>query len=457
MARRANKLVWIIGIPIIAFVLVKGGMHWYVSHKLGQLILDAAPRFTIAYSDLDTSLGGRIDIKDISVIPVGQSEAFRISRISVQGPDVLTYLLNHNPISGETGPPDHLNVFIRDLNLDLTGELAANLDENYQFSLQQQGAGATVACREPGALSPGLLRDMGQDTLTMDGRLFYRYDDRKRELRGNIELDVPEVESMSMKLTLGNVSPQALKYGTPGMPWLNDFRLTMKVEPEFGKKMSAYCADKAGQTVAEYAEHTAGMFMQNLADNGIELGPGLESAVRSYYRDWGEIDIVAKPPNALNLLSLMLRPPENMEESLGLQVAVNDQLLTDLGFTLQKSAKLFVPEPEAEKKLVAPRLRYRMVWKKIAPAHLLQYLDRNVRLYVTGRPMRKGILRGIVGNTAMLEKRVNGGKFTAHVPMKSIYKAEARVRVRVNPPSTPEKGEAEQPETQQTEATTQQR
>lgn len=96
-----------------------------------------------------------------------------------------------------------------------------------------------------------------------------------------------------------------------------------------------------------------------------------------------------------------------------------------------------------------------MVWEKISPADLLQYRDRNVRLYVTGRPVRKGILRDIVGNTAMLEKHVNGGKFTAHVPMKSINKAEARVRVRVNPPSTAEKGETEQTKTQQAEAPTQ--
>lgn len=451
MRGASNKLVWFIGIPLVAFALVKGGMHWYITDKLGQLILDAAPRFTISYENLDTSLGGRIDIEDIKVIPVGQSEAFRVSRISIQGPDVFTYLLDNNPLGSETGPPDHLNVFIRDLNLDLTGELATNLDENYQFSLQQ-GAGVPVACREPGSISLGLLREIGQDTLTMDGRLFYRYDERARELRGNIDLDVPDVESMSMRLTLGNVSPQALKYGTPGLPWLNDFRMNMKVEPEFGKKISAYCADKAGQTVAEYEERMAGMFMQNLADNGIELGLGLESAVRSYYRDWGQIDIIAKPPSPLNLLSLMLRPPENLEETLGLQVAINDQLLTDLGFSLKKSAKLFVPESEAEKKRVAPRPRYRMIWEKVSPARLLQYRDRNVRLYVTGRPVRQGILRDIVGNTALLEKHLNGGKFTAHVPMKSIYKAEARVRVRVNPPSTPEKGQTEQTEAQQAEA-----
>jgi hypothetical protein len=441
VARRSNKLVWLIGIPAIAFVLLKGGMHWYVTQKLDQLILDAASRFTLAYADLDTSLDGRIDITDISIVPVGQSDAFRISQVSLQGPDVFAYLLNNNLLTGNSGPPEYLDVSITGLNLDLTGSLASNLDQNYQFSLQQQGSGVPAVCRESGNISLGLLKEMGRTTLTADGHLFYRYDEKARKLRGSIDLTVPDTQSMSMGLTLDNVSPQALQYGVPGMPWLTDFRLTMEIQPEFGKNVSTYCADKTGQTVAEYEEHRAGKFMQDLAYNGIELGRGLESAVRSYYRDWGEIDIIVKPPNPLNVLSLMLRPPENIEETLGLEVAINNQLLTDLGFTLKKSARLFAPEPGQKEKSAVSRPRYRMVWKEIPPAELLQYRDRNVKLHVTDRPMREGILRGIEGNTALVEQRLDRGKFTAHVPTHRIYKAEARVRVRTNPPSTPEKGE----------------
>lgn len=436
------KLWWLLGIPVIGLVLLKGVMHWQVSNQLNQLILDAVPRFTITYDDLDTSLGGGIDISDISVVPVGQSEAFKITRISIQGPDAFSYLLDNNPLADGSGTPDHLNVLVQDLNLDLTGSLASNLDQTYQFP-ELQGSGTLAACMGAGNMPLGLLRDMGRDNLTADGRMFYRYDEEARRLTGSVELTLLDIQSVSMGLALENVSPQALEYGMPGVPWLADFRLTLQLDHEFGQEMSAYCAGKTGKTVAEYKEYTAGMFMQKLADNGIELGQGLEQAVRSYYRDWGEIDIIVKPPTPLNLLTLMLRPPENIEETLGLQVAVNDQLLTDLGFTLNQSTNPFIPEAQKKKKAPVVKPRYRMVWKEIPPSRLLQYRDRKVRLHVADRPVRKGILMDIQGNTVLVEQRVTGGKFTAHVPMRKIYRAEANVMVRTNPPSTPEEGQAQ--------------
>ena len=292
-------------------------------------------------------------------------------------------------------------------------------------------------------MSLSLLKDMGRDYLTGDGRLFYRYDEEARRLTGSIELSLPDIQSLTMGLALENVSPHALEYGMPGMPWLADFRLTMQIDPEFGQEMAAYCAGKSGKTVAEYKEYAAGMFMQSLADNGIELGRGLEQAVRSYYGDWGEIDIIVKPPIPLDILTLMLRPPENIEETLGLQVAVNDQLLTDLGFTLNQATNPFVPEAEKEKKAPVARPRYRMVWKEIPPSQLLNYRDRRVRLHIADRPVRKGVLIGVEGNSVLVEQRVPGGKFTAHVPMRKIYRAEANVMVRTNPTSTPEKSETE--------------
>ena len=436
------KLWWLLGIPVIGLVLLKGVMHWQVSNELNQLILDAVPRFTITYDDLDTSLGGSIDISDISIVPVGQSEAFKITRISIQGPDAFSYLLDNNPLADGSGTPDHLNVLVHDLNLDLTGSLASNLDQNYQFPALQ-GSGAPAACMGAGNMPLGLLRDMGRDKLTADGRMFYRYDEEARRLTGSVELTLLDIQSVSMGLALENVSPQALEYGMPGMPWLADFRLTLQLDPEFGREMSVYCAGKTGKTVAEFKEYNAEMFMQTLADNGIELGQGLEQAVRSYYGDWGEIDIIVKPPTPLNLLTLMLRPPENIEETLGLQVAVNDQLLTDLGFTLNQSTNPFIPEAQEKNKAPVVKPRYRMVWKEILPSQLLQYRDRKVRLHVADRPVRKGILMDIKGNTVLVEQRVTGGKFTAHVPMRKIYRAEANVMVRTNPPSTPEEGQAQ--------------
>ena len=135
----------------------------------------------------------------------------------------------------------------------------------------------------------------------------------------------------------------------------------------------------------------------------------LEMAARSYYRDWGEIDITLSPSTPLNVLGLVLNPPDDLEQALGLQVVVNNQLLTDLDFSLRENAKLFVREPQ-ERKIAAARPRYRMVWKNIPPAKLLQYLDRNVKLYVTNRPLREGVLIGQEGDRILVQKRVASGK-----------------------------------------------
>ena len=436
-----RKLAWVVGIPVVLLGLMKGGIHWYATQKVDQLILDAAPWVSITYENLDTSLAGRLDIHDIRMIPVGQLDSFSIGQISLQGPDAFTYLLKHNPVTGGESPPEYLEVVFRDLNLVLTRSLIRNLDDSYQIALQST-QGMSAACTEPGSISFSMLKDMGRNKLSGDGRLFYRYYANKQELRGSIELDVQGIQSFFMELTLGNLTPHAFEYGAPGMPWLNDMRLVMNVAPEFGKEVSAYCAEKTEKTAEEYQEFAAGMFLQNLANNGIELGQGLEQAVRYFYREWGEIDIALKPPTPLNILTLMLRAPEDMEQALGLEVAFNNQLLTDLSFNLKKNARLFVVDPEQDKKTVAPRPRYKMVWKRVTPALLSKYLDRAVRLHLTDRPVRQGVLVAVEGDTVYVEQRVDGGKFTAHVPSKNIYKAEARVRVRVNPPSTAEQAQA---------------
>lgn len=457
MARRSNKWVWLIGVPVIAFGLAHGGMHWYVKQKLDQAIMDVSHKFTIEYAELKTSLQGRVDIAGISIVPIGQSDAFKLSQVSAQGPDVLSYLLNHNPVTGDKGPPGHLKIKFNNLNLDLTGSLASNLDQSYRFSLKQQGTSVPAACSVPGSMSLAMLKDMGQKNLLANGSLFYRYDAAAQRLKGYMELKIQDIQSLSMEVTFANVSPQALKSGSPGVPSVADFRVTMHVPPAFGSMMSAYCADQTGQSATDYEEQMAGMFMQNLADNGIVLGQGLQLAVRSFYTNWGEIDINAKPARPVNLLRLMFTPPKNIEEMLGLQVAINDRLLTDLSFRLQKGAKLFTSQPKKKNlKPVAPKPRYKMVWKNVSPANLRRHLYKDVKLHVSGQPVRSGILMGFDGHSVLVEQRVDSGKFTAHVPIRNITRAEAKFRVRTNPPSTAKKGKAEQADTQQAQASTQQ-
>ncbi len=449
---KKKKLLWLIGIPIIAFGLGRWGMYWYVKQKLDQLILDESSSLTIEYTGLETSLQGRIDVSGITVVPVGQSEGFTISRVSVRGPDVLTYVLNHNFVTGDKGPPQYLDISINGLQLDLTSELVGSLDREYKVSVQNDTA-ASTNCDQPGSMSLGMLRDMGLETLVGDGRLYYRYDEVTRTLKSDIELNIENIQSGSMGVIFADVSPQAVKSSSPGIPSLSELRLSMTVRPFFGKKMSLYCADQAGLTVAKYEERAAAGLMQNLADNGIILGRGLQLAVRSYYTNWGKIDFSAKPARPVNLLALMFKPPTNIQQTLGLQLAINDRTLTDLSFRLQRGARLFSSsEPLKKKKPRAPKPRYQMIWKRVEPVKLQQHLDRKVKLYMADRILRTGILMGINGAMAEVEQRVSGGKLTAHVPLRNISRAEVEVRMRINPPSTPKKADTEQTDTEQTDA-----
>ncbi len=457
MARRRNKLVWILGIPVIAFGLAKGGMHLYVKQKLDRMVMEAAPNFTIQYADLETSLQGRVLVSGINIVPVGQSDAFKISRVSIKGPDPLTYLLNHNPVTGDKGPPEYLDISIDNLNMDLSGSLASNLDENYRLSIEQQKGARPGVCNSPGSLSLGMLRDMGHKTLAGDGRLFYRYEEDARRLKGTVEFSIRGIQSLFMQVTLSGVSPQAVKSGSPGIPNLDDFRLTSKIPAVFGKNLNEYCAQQTGQTLAEYEEQAAASFMQNLAEGGVVLGYGLQMAVRSYYSNWGEIDIVAKPAKPVNLLGFVFSPPKNIEEALGLQVSVNNRLLTDLSFKLQKDAKLLSKQGRKKKrKTLLPRLRFKNVWNRVSAANLRHHQYKDVKLHLAGKPSRSGTLVGLENGSALVEQRLDGGKFTAHVPLNTITGAEVQNRVQINPPSAPEKGQAEKPEPEQAKATAQQ-
>lgn len=458
MVRRRNKLVWIIGIPVIAFGLAKGGMYLYVKQKLDHMIMEAAPRFTIQYADLETSLQGRVIISGINVVPVGQSDAFNISRVSIKGPDPLTYMLNHNPVTGDKGPPEYLDMSINNLNMNLSGSLASNLDESYRLSLEQETGSASGVCSSSGSLSLGMLREMGHETLAGDMRLFYRYAADARRLNVSLESSIKGIQSMFLQATLSGVSPYALKSGSPGIPSLADFRLTSKIPPVFGKNMSEYCAGQTGQTLIGYEEQAAATFMQNLAESGIVLGWGLQMAVRSYYSNWGEIDIVAKPAKPVNLLGLMFSPPQNIEQALGLQVSVNGRLLTDLNFKLQKDARLFSKQSKKRKRGPAiPRIRFKNVWDSVSPANLRHHQYKDVKLHLAGRPSRSGTLVGLENGSVLVEQRIDGGKFTAHVPMGTISSAEVKNRVQIKPPpSAPEKGQAEKTEPEQAKAPAQQ-
>ena len=103
--RRTNKLVRIIGIPVIVYGLAKGGMYLKVKKTLDDFIMQNSTRVGIKYSDVETDLRGIVRVNNISVTPVGETEPVSITQLLIKGPDAFSYVLNHNPVTGDQGPP----------------------------------------------------------------------------------------------------------------------------------------------------------------------------------------------------------------------------------------------------------------------------------------------------------------------------------------------------------------
>ena len=172
------------------------------------------------------------------------------------------------------------------------------------------------------------------------------------------------------------------------VPTIKRLEMNFLLEPRFGKDVSLYCAEKRGISVAEYEEWAANRLIREITAGGVRLGPGLQFAIKDYYTNWGEIELVMSPPNPLNVLGLLFIPPHKMEETLGVQLTVNNRMITDLSFRLQKDGALFVKEDKKRKPPPAPKPRYKMVYQSVPPGSLGQHIYREVRLQLRNQPER---------------------------------------------------------------------
>lgn len=444
--RRSNKLVWLIGIPVIAFGLAKGGMYLKTKQMLDRFIAEQSSVASIRYAGLETALSGTIRINDVSITPLGEDEPIRIIQVLIKGPDAFNYLLRHNPVTGDEGPPEHLSVNFRGVSLNLQGEMARNLDSKL---LNTVGAGGLTEagpspCSADGRTSFGTLAELGMKKLNLDAGFGYRYDRGNRTMQLNTDLDVEEIESLMLSATVSNFSPVEMQSPSMNLPGLDELAITLKVKPEFGSRLTDYCADQLGLSAPVYTELLSGELIQGLAENGVVLGPGLRSVVRKFYRDWGEVEIRANPASTLSLAGLMLAPPDNIEEKLGLELTLNGQFVTDLRFDLSKDSALLVRKKDTAKPKKAPerKPRFKREYRVVPAGSLGAHVGKPVRINVEGQPLRTGILMAVEGTQVQVEQRVEGGKFTAHVPLDDIDKVEAEFVVRiVDPPSTAEQAE----------------
>ncbi len=458
MRRRGNIWVWLIGIPIILWAIAHWGFHYYVKYQLDKAILQAAPKATIHYQDLNTSLSGKIDVLGIDVVPTGMEQGIFIRSVHVSGPDALSYLVRQIPALGESGPPERLTVVINGIELDISGDKAAQLDSLAERTGYKKIDGTQRdLCRTAGGASFSQFQELGFEKVQGDMKFGYQYASTGKKLYGDFDLDIKDMQRVTMSATLNNV-PALDAQQMLGVS-LARLKVTYDYDPEFGQKVVEYCAEKRNLTPEQFKLLMMDDMIREIEKNGVVLGVGLKTALKDFLANWGTLLVEISPPRPVGMFELMQLPREQIAEKLGLQLAVNDHLVTDLSFRVLEGISLIRRNAGVgeKSKPLPPRIEYTWEYHKVAAGRLANYLDHKVIIKEHDGRVHKGKLIDVAGGRVSIQQRVSGGKFTAHLLSSNIASAQVRVRVKVQQPkSAPEQAVPQKADTGNTQAAAEQ-
>lgn len=439
MSLRRGKLLpilLILLIPALLYGALKGLLYYKAKRTVDEIVLAAADQADIRYADISTDLRGAVAVHGISVQPLGQEDALGIDLVRVSSDDPLFFIRSAQWQPGENAPPPSMSFLVSGMRVALSADFL-------RAPAAAAGADAAQPCSQGLQIDPQLLKQIGFSELEMEMDGAYRIDEEARTLDIAMNLELRDIESMRLSARLSDVDIETLSQGGAPQVSLAGFDMALRVAPEFGRQLLKSCAVGSDQTVQAWSEQLAREALAEFAQQGLVLGAGLSDAVHEFYRDWGEIKLVAAPAQPVGLLSLLFLPPEQRARALSLQFSVNDRPVTDTSFTWERteanalSALLGGEQPESE--AAAPdrprRIIVRRQFEAVPLQDIMRFVDHQVQIKPRGQPLREGVLKRVQGGEAEVEQSVQGGKFTVYVALEDIESMHALIQRQV--PSEP--------------------
>ncbi|MCP5305039.1 MAG: hypothetical protein H6953_06305 [Chromatiaceae bacterium] len=425
MSMRPTRLIWIVIVPALIYAALKGFVYYKAKTTVDDAIVAAADQAEIHYTDISTDLRGIVTVSGITVQPVGYEDRIAVEAVRVSSDDPMFFVQGARWQPGENAPPPSMSFAVFGLSVPLDADLFA-------------AAAPTGAqpCENGLQVDPQLLRQIGFSQLSMDFDGSYRLNEADRSLDVAMNFDIHDIESVRLGATLADVDAEYL--GSPNGPPPSFARLNMamRVAPEFGRQLLKTCAIGTDATIEAWSERLADRALREFELFGVELGSGLEAALRRFYRDWGEFELVAAPSEPVGMLSLLFLPPDQWVDALGMRLTVNGELITDTRFTWQRPdaaglAALFGAGPaegETETTARPQRIIVRREFEPVPPGDIARYVNYPVVIKPRGQPEREGVLKRITEGSAEVEQSVHGGKFTVYVALDEIESMQALVQ-----------------------------
>ncbi len=442
-----KKTLILLLLPLGIYALAKGVFYFNAKQTVDRFIAQAQPGAQITYSGLDTDLGGAVAVNGIEIRVADIDISVQIEQLGLITGDPWFFIGGGEWVPGESSPPESLQLSLLGLNVPLDEHSVAAWTKQAEHQAALLGQKLDDPCAPSGQnqIDLRLLRKIGFTALNVDFDMNYQLNPLSRRLTAGMNMDIHNIESMEMQVEFADIDPETLRGGA--MPEINlaSISMSMNVDKAFGQRMMKACARQRGESLAAYTESSIKQVHENLDQQGITLGEGLSNALRDFYQHWGEISISARPAEPVGLLSLLFLPPNQLTERLGVNLKLNDNPLADIRFQFDSSknrnpfAALISGAGEgleddassaAFKKPVLKRYAIKREYKKIDVSALSGYLAEEVRIKPSGQPLREGRLVAVKLGEAVVEQRMHGGAFSAHIPLKKIETVEVMFKTR---------------------------
>lgn len=435
MSLRPGKLILILLIPALVYGGIKGFLYYKAKRTVDDIVIAAADQAAIRYSDITTDVRGAVTVSGISVQPIGYQDTVGIDAVRIASDDPLFLIRGAQWQPGQNAPPPDLSFTISGIHLPLSSDFVSAASDSVPATPDAS------PCAQGLQVDPQLLSKIGFAELEMevDGR--YHLNEAARTLEFELNIDLRDIESIRLAAKMTEVDVDAMSRGAAPQVNLGGFSVAMRVAPEFGRQALKACAMGSDQDVQAWSEQLASKALEQFEQQGLVLGDGLSGAVRAFYRDWGELKLVAAPSQPVGLLSLMFLPPEQLAQALSLRFSLNGEAVSDTAFSWQRPqaqglSALFQSEQAAANDAAQPQSRrivVRREYESIAIADVGRYIDHQVQIKPRGQPVREGVLKRIANGEAEVEQGLYGGKYTVYVPLQDIESIQALIQREIAP------------------------
>jgi hypothetical protein len=443
MRLTAGKLLLIALVPVALYGAIKAVMYFNAKQVIDDMISQVSDQADISYGAIRTEVLKSVAIEGIRVRPAGSLVEMTIDRVRLDSGDPWFFITKGDWQPGRDAPPKSLGFQIDRLSVPVTDDMMvmAGLAGNTTTDV---AAGTTAGCDAGLQLDAPLLRSLGIDQLVMDADGGYRIDELAQTIEVGMGFELAGIQSVDFDARLTGLDMESFGQGAMPSVELGRMKMAFAIPPEFGERALRACAAADGETPEAWSERLADQALQGLQLVGMTLGPGLEDMLRRFYRDWGEVEIVAAPAQPVGIMSVAFLPPDRLFDALGISVALNDRVVTDTGFTLQQPDASLVaallgqgrPNSAADPTPTPPRetrVILRRAYEDVAVAELGRYRDHHVRIRARGDLEREGLLKAIVDGVAEVEQSLHGGKYSAFVPVSDIQSVSVLIERRVAP------------------------